>query len=157
MARAMSRTGMPSVMATMTRDAGVGGLHDGVGGAGGGTKIMVALAPVLRDGLGDGVEQREAFLGRAALAGHDAADDLRAVVAALDGVEGAGLAQALAEDARCSCRRGCSLRLPLSFMERVRCPSGRLPRQGEELGDPTAEVRAGRLRRSAPRSSSTTV
>ena len=67
---------------------------------GGGTKIMVALAPVLRDGLGDGVEERKAFLGRAALAGRDAADELRAVVAALLGVERAGLADALADDAR---------------------------------------------------------
>ena len=90
---------MPSVMATMTRDAGVGGFHDGVGGGGRRHEDHGGVGPGLRDRLGDGVEQREAFLGGAALAGHDAADDLRAVVAALDGVKGAGLAEALAEDA----------------------------------------------------------
>ena len=67
--------------------------------AGGGTKIMVALAPVLRTASATVLNSGKPSLVGAALAGHDAADDLRAVVAALDGVEGAGLAQALAEDA----------------------------------------------------------
>ena len=66
---------------------------------GGGTKIIEALAPVLRDRLGDGVEEREALLLGAALAGLDGADDVGAVVAALLGVEGAGLAEALDEQA----------------------------------------------------------
>ena len=91
---------MPSVMATMTRDAGVGGFHDGVGGGGRRHEDHGGVGAGRRDGLGDGVEEGEALLGRAALAGHDAADDLRAVLAALDGVERAGLAEALAEDAR---------------------------------------------------------
>ena len=68
LARAMSSTGMPSVMATMTRDAGVGGFHDGVGrAAGGGTKIMVAFAPVALHGLGDGVEHRQLLASTAAV------------------------------------------------------------------------------------------
>ena len=67
--------------------------------AGGGTKIIVALAPGLLHGLGDGVEERKAFLHSAALARRDAADHLRAVFAALDGVEGPGLAEALTDHA----------------------------------------------------------
>src|SRR5262249_36855911 len=75
-------------------DAGVRGLEDGVGGGGRRHEDHAGVGPGLPDGLGDGVEQGETLLGRAALAGHDAADDLRAVVAALNGVERAGLAEA---------------------------------------------------------------
>ena len=111
MTRAMSSTGMPSVMATMTRDAGVGRFHDGVGG---GRRrhedhawrwprsSRTASATVLNSG--------KPSLRGAALAGRDAADDLRAVLAALLGVEGAGLAEALDRGRGCSCRRGCSWR-----------------------------------------------
>ena len=120
MARAMSRTGMPSVMATMTRDAGVGGLHDGVGGAGRRHEDHVALAPVFCTASATRVEQREAFLAGAALARRDAADDLRAVVAALRGVKGAGLAHALADDACVLVDENAHSRIPLSFMERIR-------------------------------------
>ena len=74
---------------------------------GGGTKIMVAVAPVFSTRLGDGVEDGQADVGRAALAGGDAADDLGAVGDGLLGVEGALRAgEALADDAWCSCRRG---------------------------------------------------
>ena len=48
MARAMSRTGMPSVMATMTRMPASAASRMASAAAGGGTKIMVALAPVAR-------------------------------------------------------------------------------------------------------------
>ena len=90
---------MPSVMATMTRDARVGRFHDGVGGAGRRHEDHAGVGPGLLHRLGDGVEEREALLDRAALAGRDAADDLRAVFPALLGVKGARLAEALAEHA----------------------------------------------------------
>ena len=47
MTRAMSSTGNAFGDGHDDADAGVGRFEDGVGGAGGGTKIMVALAPVL--------------------------------------------------------------------------------------------------------------
>ena len=46
---------------------------------GGGTKITVAFAPVSCTGVVNAVEDRPAFVRRSALAGRDAADDLRAV------------------------------------------------------------------------------
>ena len=48
MARAMSSTGMPSVMATMTAMPASAASRMASAAAGAGTKIMVALAPVLR-------------------------------------------------------------------------------------------------------------
>ena len=47
---------------------------------------------MLLDGLGDGVEHGEPFVDRAPLAGRDAADDVRAVLAHLLGVERPGRA-----------------------------------------------------------------
>ena len=46
MARAMSRTGMPSVMATMTPIPASAASRMASAAPGGGTKIMVAFAPV---------------------------------------------------------------------------------------------------------------
>ena len=94
MTRTMSATGMPSVMQTISGDAGVGGLEDRVGGAGGGTKMTVASAPVL-------LRRPRATVSKigtpshdgARLAGRDAGDHLRAVVAAALEVELAGLAR----------------------------------------------------------------
>src|SRR5262249_55194717 len=79
---------------------GVGGLHDSVGGGRWRDEDHGGVRPGPAYGLGDRVEEWKTFLGSAALARDDAANDLGAVVAALSGVEGAGLAQALAEDAR---------------------------------------------------------
>ena len=99
----MSSTGMPSVMAMISRDAGVGRFHDGIGGGRRRHEDHGGVGPRLAHRLGHGVEQRKAFLDRAALARRDAADDLRAVIPALLGVEGAGLAE--------PCRgRGCICR-----------------------------------------------
>src|SRR6185437_5862656 len=56
-------------------DTGVSGLHDGVGRAGGRHENHGGVGPGLLDGLGHGIEEREAFLAGAALARHDAADD----------------------------------------------------------------------------------
>src|SRR5262249_14149292 len=86
-------------------DARVGGLHDGVGGARRRDEDHGGVGAGLADRLGDGVEDRHRALvlalpGSAALARGDTADHLRAVRQALLGVEAAGLAQALTEDAR---------------------------------------------------------
>ena len=81
-------------------ELGVDRLEDGVGGegrrhvdrGGGGAGRLL--------GLGDGVEDREADVGLAALSGGDAADHPGAVGDGLLGVEGAlGAGQALADDA----------------------------------------------------------
>ena len=80
-------------------DAGVGRLHDRVGRAGRRDEHHAGVRPRSCDRLGHGVEDREALLDRATLARRDAADDLRAVLAALVGVERAGLADPLADDA----------------------------------------------------------
>src|SRR5262249_33650124 len=80
-------------------DTGLGGLHDGVRGGGRRHDDHAGVGPGLAHRLGDGVEDVEAFQLGAALPRLDAADDLGAVVAALLGVKGTGLAEALAEDA----------------------------------------------------------
>ena len=49
--------------------------------------MSVVLAPRLGDGVGDGVEDRDALDVLAALAGRDAGDDVRAVVAVAQAVE----------------------------------------------------------------------
>jgi len=59
---------------------------------------MLASAPVFCTGFMDGVEQREAVLHCSAFAGLDGADDLRAVLPALDRMESARLAEALNDD-----------------------------------------------------------
>jgi len=89
--RAMSSTGMPSVMATMTEMPRVGCFEDGVSRAGRRDEDHRGVGPRLADGLLHGVEQREAVLLGAALAGLDRADDVRAVLPALLGVERACL------------------------------------------------------------------
>ncbi len=81
-------------------DAGIDRFENGVGGEGGGTKIIVASAPVFSTASIDRVEHRQAFDRFAAFAGRHAADHLRAVFFAALGVELAHLAgDALADDA----------------------------------------------------------
>ena len=106
---------MPSVMATMTAMPASAASMMASAAPAGGTKIMVALAPVFATASATVLNSGKPSLHGAALAGRDAADDLRAVVAALVGVEGAGLAEALDDNAgglvdedaheRCSCSR----------------------------------------------------
>ncbi len=98
----MSVIGMPSVMQTIDLDAGVGGFHDGVGReTPGGTKMMRGVGAGFLDGLGHGVEDGEALVLVAALAGRHAADDVGAVVHHLLGVERAlGAGDALHDEAR---------------------------------------------------------
>ena len=91
---------MPSVIATIDLDAGVGGLHDRVGGERRRDEDHRRVGAGLLDRLGDGVEDRQAVAVSPALAGRDAADHLRAVLQAALGVERAGRAgDALADDA----------------------------------------------------------
>ena len=73
-------------------DAGLRRLEDRVRGAGRRHVDDRRVGARLLDGLGDGVEHREAFVHDAALAGRDAADDVGAVLAHLLGVEGPGRA-----------------------------------------------------------------
>ena len=83
----MSRTGIPSVIATITVIPASAASMIASAAPGGGTKIIVALAPVGLDGLGAGVEDRHAEGRLAAAAGRDPADQVRAVRLALLGVE----------------------------------------------------------------------
>jgi hypothetical protein len=86
--RIMSCVGMPSVTATMTFDAGLGRLEDAVGREGRRDEEHGGVGPGGFDGVGYGVEDRQAvgvFLS--ALARGDAADHLRAVVEAALRVE----------------------------------------------------------------------
>ena len=53
----------------------------------GGTKIIAVFAPVSRDGVVEGVEDRDALDVLAALAGRHAGDDLRAVALVVERVE----------------------------------------------------------------------
>ena len=105
----MSSTGTPSVMAitvlmpasTASRMASAvkAGGHEDHRGVGAG----------LLDGLGHGVEDRQALDRFAAFAGRDAADHLRAVFQAPLGVELPDLAgDSLTDDARVLVDRGCS-------------------------------------------------
>ena len=72
----MSSTGTPSVMATMTLMPASTASRIASAVKAGGTKIIVASAPVLLDRFDHGVEDRHAFDRLAALAGRDAADHL---------------------------------------------------------------------------------
>ena len=86
----MSRTGIPSVMAMITSiPASAASMMESAAN-GGGTKIIVALAPVCRHGLVDGVEDGDAEGRLPPFAGGHAADELGPVGLALFGVEGAG-------------------------------------------------------------------
>ena len=86
-ARSMSLIGIPSVMQAISATPASAASTIASAANGGGTKIIEALAPVSRDGVGHGVEDRDALVRRAALAGRDARDDLRSVVAARERVE----------------------------------------------------------------------
>ena len=97
----MSSVGMPSVMQTTTRDAGVGRFHHRVGGKRRRHEDHRRVRAGLLHRLAHRVEDRPAFVRRAALAGRDAADDRRPVGRGLLGVKrplAAG--QALDEQAR---------------------------------------------------------
>src|SRR5262249_26772574 len=96
-------------------DAGVGGLHDGVGGGRRRHENHGGVGPGLAHGLRNGVEEREALLDAAALSGDDSADYLGPVIAALGGVERAGLAEALAEDAGVLVNEDAHASQPLRF------------------------------------------
>ena len=87
-ARIMSSVGMPSVMQTASGNAGVGRFHDRVGRARRRHENHGRIGAGCLHGVGDGIEHRPAFMRRPALAGRDAADDLRAVRRRLLGVEG---------------------------------------------------------------------
>ena len=78
---------MPSVIATITAMPASAASMIASAANGGGTKIIVALAPVCLDRLGAGVEDRHAQRRRPAPAGRDPADQVRAVRLALLGVE----------------------------------------------------------------------
>ena len=69
-------------------DAGVGGFHDGVGGKRRRHEDHRGIGAGLRDRVGDGVEDREALVLGAALAGRHAADDVGAIGRGGLGVEG---------------------------------------------------------------------
>ena len=97
----MSMVGMPSVMQTTSGMPASAASMIASAAPGGGTKITDALAPVFSHRFGDRVEDRPALVGRAALAGRDAADDVRVVGRGLLGVERALAAgQALDEETR---------------------------------------------------------
>ena len=88
---------MPSVMATMSRDAGVGGFHDRVGRAGRRDEDHARVAPVALTASATVLKTGSDFFDCApsrcsAAAGCDPADELRAVEQALIGVEAARLA-----------------------------------------------------------------
>ena len=96
----MSSTGTPSVMAiTVLMPASTASRMASAVKAGG-TKIIVASAPVFSTASIDGVEDRQALDRFAAFAGRDAADHLGAVFQAALGVELPDLAgDSLADDA----------------------------------------------------------
>ena len=101
LARTMSVTGMPSVMQMTSGTPAAAASMMASAAAAGGTKISAQSAPSLPHRLLHRVPDREALVGGAALAGRDAADDLRAVLLAARGVEGALLAgDPLHDDAR---------------------------------------------------------
>ncbi len=80
-------------------DLGIDGFQDRVGREGGRHVDGRRGGAGLRLGFGDGVEHRQFQVGRATLAGRDAADHLGAVGNGLAGVEGAlGAGDALADD-----------------------------------------------------------
>ena len=107
----MSWAGMPSVMATQRRMPASAASMMESAAKGGGTNTMLAVAPVSRDGVAHRVEHGQAEMGRAALAGGHAADDLGAVGQHLLGVEAADLAgDALDDDAGVSSRRTLMMR-----------------------------------------------
>ena len=101
----MSSVGMPSVMQTTSAEPASAASMTASAANGGGTKITDAFAPVFSTASCDRVEDRPAFVGRAALAGRHAADDRRAVGRRLLGVKRPFAAgQALDEQARRSYR-----------------------------------------------------
>ena len=75
----MSTVGMPSVMQTASGIPASAASMMASAANGGGTKMTVALAPGLAHRVVHAVEDRPAFVRRAALAGGDAADDGGAV------------------------------------------------------------------------------
>ena len=86
---------MPSVMAMMTLMPASAASMMASAAPGGGTKTTLALAPVLRTASATVLNSGKPSLVRAPLAGRNGPDDLRAVFAALQGVEGARLAEPL--------------------------------------------------------------
>ena len=99
MARAMSRTGMPSVMATMTAMPASAASMMASAAAGGGTKIMVALAPVFGTASATVLKSGKPSLAVPPLPGDTPPTMLVPYSRHCLGVEGAGLAHALHEDA----------------------------------------------------------
>ena len=75
----MSTVGMPSVMQTASGSFASAASMIASAPPGGGTKITDALAPVFSTASRHRVEHRPALVRRPALAGRDAADDVRAV------------------------------------------------------------------------------
>lgn len=73
-------------------DARVGGFHNRVGGERRRNVNDGHIRAGFFDGVGDRIEDRKAFVRRAAFAGRDAADNVRAVIAHLQGVESSFLA-----------------------------------------------------------------
>ena len=99
--RIMSSVGMPSVMQTDEREPGVRRFEDRVGAGGRRHEDHRRVGARLVHRLGDGVEDRPAFVGGAALARRDAADDRRAVCGGRLGVKRAFAArEALDEETR---------------------------------------------------------
>ena len=83
---ASSWAGMPSVMHTMNPMPAAAASRIAAGAAFGGTATNDAVAPVAATASATDVEDRDAVDVLAALAGRDAADDLRAVVAVAQAV-----------------------------------------------------------------------
>ena len=86
-ARIMSSVGMPSVMQTTSAMPASAASITASAANGGGTKMTEALAPVFLHRVAHGVEDRPAFVRRAALARRDPADDVGAVGRGLLGVK----------------------------------------------------------------------
>ena len=82
-ARIMSSVGMPSVMHTTSGSRASAASMTASAANGGGTKITRGVGARLAHRIGNGVEDRPSLVGRAALAGRDAADDLGAVCGGL--------------------------------------------------------------------------
>ena len=102
----MSCAGMSSVMQIDRADAGVDGLVDRVGGEPRRDEDQRRVRAGLLDRLGDGVEDRDALDVLAALAGRDAGDDVRPVVAVAQPVEASPRGRSgPGRRAACRCRR----------------------------------------------------
>ncbi len=86
----MSRTGTPSVIATITSIPASTASRIASAVKAAGTKIIVALAPVSCTASFDGVEDRQPLRGLAALARRHAAHHLRAILQATASMEFSG-------------------------------------------------------------------